>query len=60
MLDCNVVMKVINEKKGIFSFYSDTDEQKISMRTISVTVDLMFLLKVLMINKSKDTHHKYQ
>ena len=29
------------------------------MRAIFITVDLMFLLKVFIINKSKDTHHKY-
>ena len=28
------------------------------MRGISITVDLMFRLKVLIINESKDTHHK--
>ena len=30
------------------------------MRAISITVDLMFILKVLVINESKDTHLKYQ
>ena len=28
------------------------------MRVISITIDSMFPLKVLVINKSKDTHHK--
>ena len=28
------------------------------MRVISITMDSMFPLKVLVINKSKDTHHK--
>ena len=30
------------------------------MRAITITVHLMFQLKVLIINKSEDTHHKYQ
>ena len=30
------------------------------MRAISITVDVIFRLKALMINKSKDTQHKYQ
>ena len=30
------------------------------MRAISITEDLMIQLKVLAINKSKDTHHKYE
>ena len=30
------------------------------MRAIYITVDSMFALKVLVINESKDTHHKYQ
>ena len=53
-------MKVTNEKKGICSFYSHNIEQKISMRGISITVFLMLQLKVLIINKTKDTYHKYQ
>ena len=35
-------------------------EQKISMRANFITVDLTFRLKVLIINKSQNTHHKYQ
>ena len=31
---------------------------KISTRAIFITMDSMFPLKVLVINKSKDTHHK--
>ena len=30
------------------------------MRAINITVELMFRLKVLLINKSKHTHNKYQ
>ena len=30
------------------------------MGAISITVDLMFPLKVLIINESKETHRKYQ
>ena len=30
------------------------------MRTFSITVDLMFSLKVLIISKSTEKHHKYQ
>ena len=44
ILHCNVVMKVTNEKKGIFSFYSH-DRNKNFNESISVTVDLMFQLK---------------
>ena len=56
MLHCNVAMKVF---KGIFSFYSH-NVKKILMRAISITVDLISLLKVLTINKNEDTHHKHQ
>ena len=48
-------MKVTSEKKGIFSFYSHNMNKKNSMRIISITIDLIFQLKVLIINKSKDT-----
>ena len=60
MLQCNVVIKVTHEKKGIFSFYSHYMNKKNSMKPISTTIDLMFRLKVLRINEGKDTHHKYQ
>ena len=50
-------MKVTNKKKGIFSFYSHN--MKKTMRAISITVVLMFRLKVLIVNESKDRHHKY-
>ena len=59
MLHCNVVMKVINEKKGIFSFYSYNVNKNFN-ESIPITEDIMFRLKVLIINKCKDTHHKYQ
>ena len=29
------------------------------MRAISIAVELLFPSKVLIVNKSKDTHHKY-
>ena len=58
MLHYNAVMKITNEKKGIFSFYSLNMNKTISMRAVSITEDLMFRLKVLTINKSKDTHHE--
>ena len=32
--------------------------KKFSVRAISITMDSMFPLKVLVINKSKDAHHK--
>ena len=35
-------------------------KQKISMRAISIAMDSMFPLKVLIINKSKHTHHNCQ
>ena len=56
MLHYDVVMKITNEKKGIFSFYSH-NMKKNSVTAISITEDLMFRLKVLTINESKDTHH---
>ena len=49
MIHCNVVMKVTIEKKSIFSFYSHNMKKK-SVRAISVTVDLMFRLKVSVIS----------
>ena len=51
MLHSNVVMKVTNTKKGIFSIYSHNMNKNISMRANFITVDLKFLLKVLIINK---------
>ena len=55
-----MVMKVTNERKGIFSCYSHNMNEINSMRAIFITVNLMFLLKVFIVNKNKDTHHKYQ
>ena len=52
-------MKVTNKKKGVFTFYSHYMKKNVN-EIISITVELMFRLKVQMINKSKDTHHKYQ
>ena len=57
ILHCNVIMKVINDKKSIFSQFIHIIKNK---RAIFITVDSMFLLKVLTINKSKNTRHKYQ
>ena len=48
-----------NEKKGIFAHFIYIIQTKISMRAISIAMDSMFPLKVLIINKSKHTHHKY-
>ena len=59
MLHCNAVMKVTNEVKGIFSFYSHNVKKNFSESHQSMTVDLMFRLKVLIINESK-SKHKYQ
>ena len=53
-------MKVTNKRKGTFLFYSHNMTKKISVRDISITEYLMFQLKVLTINKSKDTNHKYE
>ena len=53
-------MKIITEEKGPFHFLLTLYEQKASIRAISITMDSVFPLKVLVINKSKDTHHKYQ
>ena len=50
-------MRVINEKKGIFSFYSPNMKKK-SVAAISITVDLNFSIKSVT-NQSKDTYHKY-
>ena len=52
-------MKVTNKKKAIFSFHSH-GVKKNSVKAISITLDIMFLLSVLINNKSKDTHHKDQ
>ena len=46
--------------KASFHFNSHNVNKNISMRTISITVELTFRLKVLIINKSKDAHNKYQ
>ena len=54
------MIKITSEKNGTFSHFIHIDEQKILIRAISITMDSMFPLKVLVINKSKDTHHKYQ
>ena len=59
MLHYNAITKVANEKKGMFSFYSH-DMNKNSNESISVIDNLMFQLKMLIINKSKDTHNKYE
>ena len=57
MVHCNVVeMKVTNEKNGIFSLHSQNMNKKLQGEPL----DLMFRLKLLIINKIKDTHHKYQ
>ena len=45
MLHYNVVMKVTMTRKASFPF---------------ITMDLIVRLKVLIINKSKDSDHKYQ
>ena len=53
-------MKVTNEKNGIFTFYSHNKNKTKSLRAISITVALMFRLKVLIVNKSKVKHHRYK
>ena len=61
MLHCNLRMKITSEKKGIFFHILCTRyEQTISVRAISITIDSKVPLRVLIINKRKDTHHKYQ
>ena len=55
MLHCNVVMKVTNEKKCIFSFYSHNMNKKIQLEPfpyIELNVSIKSVLKV--INKNKD------
>ena len=47
------------EESDLFILFAKY-EQKNLMRAISITMDLTFQLKVLIINKSKNTHHKYQ
>ena len=61
MLHCNLRMKITSEKKGILSFHIlfTRYEQTISVRAMSITIDSKVLLRVLIINKRKDTH-KYQ
>ena len=56
----NVVMKVTNEKKIIFSFNKHNINKKNLLKANSIAVDLMFRLKFLIINISKDTHHEYE
>ena len=52
-------MKITNEKKGIFSHFIHIRwTKKITMRAISISMGTVFPLKVLAINKSKDTHQK--
>ena len=54
-------MKVNNEEKEILSLFDKIYEKAFQkMRTISTTVHLMFGLKVLIINKSRDKHQKYK
>ena len=54
MLHRDVVMKVTNEKKGIVSFYSNNmSEQKISMKAISITMDLMLRNYVIFLRSWK-------
>ena len=50
VLHCNAAMKVTNQKKGIFSFYTHNMNKTISLRAISIRVDFIFRLKVLIIN----------
>ena len=57
MSHCNVVMKVTNEKKSILSFYSHNMNQKISVRAISIAVNLMFRLKLLIDESDKSSSH---
>ena len=56
MLHCNLRMR----RKASFHILFTRYEQKISVRAISITTDSKFSLRVLIINKRKDTHHKYQ
>ena len=59
MLHCNVAMKVANENKGIFSFYSYNMKKQISLRAISrVNVSIKIVsnqLKIHIINISNCT-----
>ena len=50
MLHCNAVMKVTNDEKGIFPFYSHDINKKSLLRAISITVDLLFPSKALTVN----------
>ena len=53
-------MKITSEKKGIFLHFSHMIWTRNFNETIFITMDSKFPLKVLVINKSKNTHHKYQ
>ena len=55
MLHCDLIMKITNEKRGIFAHFIHTLRKQNSVRAISITMDSMFPLKVLIINKSEDT-----
>ena len=60
MLHCNVIMKVTNEEKGIFSFYSHNMNKSFNESYFHYSGLNGSIKKVLIINKSKDTHHKFQ
>ena len=46
------------EERHLFTFYSHNMNKKVSMRAISITMETIFPLKVLVINKSEDTQQK--
>ena len=59
MLHCNLIMKITNEKKGIFAHFIHIIQTKNFSESHFHCDGLNVPLKVLIINKSKHTHHKY-
>ena len=54
-------MKITSEsRKAPFHILFTRYEQTISVRATSITINSKVRLRVLIINKRKDTHHKYQ
>ena len=60
--DLFMTIQASDSDSGLFRFIHDCGnpeyEQNLSMRAISMTINLMFRLIVLIINKNKDAHHK--
>ena len=56
MLHCDLIIKITNEKRGIFAHFIHIIQTKNFSESHSITMDTMFPLKVLIVSKSEDTH----